>query len=130
MSSIKIEEYINNMNKIKIIVIVILGLNFSACYYDKEETLYPNNFVKLSDTSTVSYISLVKPLIDSKCATSGCHDASASGNVKLTNYTEVFAKKDRIKARAIDKKDMPSSGLSSSNISILQRWLDQGAKNN
>jgi hypothetical protein len=50
--------------------------------------------------------------------------------VKLTNYTEVFAKKDRIKARAIDKKDMPSSGLSSSNISILQRWLDQGAKNN
>lgn len=104
MSSIKIEEYLKNMNKIKIIVIVILGLNFSACYYDKEETLYPNNFVKLSDTSTVSYISLVKPLIDSKCATSGCHDASASGNVKLTNYTEVFAKKDRIKARAIDKK--------------------------
>jgi len=130
LSSIKVEVYLKNMNKIKIIVIVILGLNFSACYYDKEETLYPNNFVKLSDTSTVSYTSLVKPLIDSKCATSGCHDASAAGGVKLTTYSELFAKKDRVKVRSIEQKDMPSSGLSSSDISILQRWLDQGAKNN
>jgi hypothetical protein len=118
------------MNKINIIVLVIIGLKFSACYYDKEQTLYPNNFIKATDTSSVSYKTDVNPIITGKCATSGCHDASAAGNVKLTNYNEVFAKKDRIKARAIDKKDMPSSGLSSSDISILQRWLDQGAKNN
>jgi len=128
LSSIKVEVYLKNMNKIKILVIIILGLNFSACYYDKEETLYPNKF--LVDTSSVSYAALVKPLIDSKCATSGCHDASAAGNLKLTNYNEVFAKKDLVKVRAIDKKDMPSSGLGSSEISILQRWLAQGAKNN
>jgi uncharacterized membrane protein len=117
------------MNKIKIIVFVILGLNFSACYYDKEQTLYPNKFVV--DTSSVSYAALVKPLIDSKCATSGCHDATAVGSVRLTTYAEVFAKKDRIKVRSIDEKTMPTAGpLSSSEISILQRWLDQGAKNN
>jgi len=116
------------MNKIKIIVIVILGLNLSACYYDKEETLYPNKFVV--DTSVVSYAKLVKPLIDSKCATSGCHDASAAGNLILTTYTSVVVRKDRVKVRAIDQKDMPSSGLSSSEISILQRWLDQGAQFN
>jgi len=117
------------MNKIKILVIIILGLNFSACYYDKEETLYPNKF--LVDTSSVSYAALVKPLIDSKCATSECHDATASGNVKLTNYAEVFAKKDRIRATSIDQKTMPKSGpLSSTEISTLQRWLDQGAQNN
>lgn len=116
------------MNKIKITILVVLGLNLSACYYDKEETLYPNNFVV--DTSAVSYSAKVKPIIDGKCATSGCHDATAAGSVKLTSYAEVFAKKDRIKVRAIDQKDMPSSGLSSSEISILQRWLDQGAQNN
>lgn len=117
------------MNKIKIIVIVVLGLNLSACYYDKEETLYPNKFV--IDTSSVSYSAKVKPIMDTKCATSGCHDASGAGSVKLTTYAEVFAKKDRVKVRAIDQKDMPTAGpLSSSEISILQRWLDQGAQNN
>ncbi len=117
------------MNKIKLIVIVILVLNFSACYYDKEQTLYPNKFVV--DTSSVSYAAKVKPIIEGKCATSGCHDATAAGNVKLTTYTEVFAKKDRIKVRSIVEKTMPTAGpLSSTEISTLQRWLDQGAQNN
>ena len=121
------------MNKLKFTLIVLIGLNLNACYYDKEETLYPNKFVV--DTSSVSYATRVKPIIDGKCATSGCHDASASGGngggVKLTNYAEVFAKKDRIKVRSIDEKTMPTAGpLSSSEISILQRWLDQGAQNN
>lgn len=117
------------MKKIKIIVIVILGLNLSACYYDKEETLYPNKFVV--DTSVVSYSAKVKPIMDGKCATSGCHDATAAGSVKLTTYAEVFAKKERIKVRSIDEKTMPTAGpLSSTEISTLQRWLDQGAQNN
>ena len=105
---------------------------FSSCYADKEELLYPGS-VSAVDCSTVSakFAADVQPIIASKCATSGCHDASASGGVILQTHSQVSAKKDRVYARAVVEKSMPSSGaLPPAEIAKLKCWIDSGAPNN
>lgn len=113
-----------------------IGLLFTAvspgCYADKEELLYPGS-VSAVDCNTVSakYAADVQPIIASKCATGGCHDASASGGVVLQTHSQVSAKKDRVYARAVVEKSMPSSGaLSAAETAKLKCWIDSGAPNN
>lgn len=110
----------------------ILASAISGCYYDKEELLYPGS-VSAVDCTTVQakYAADVQPIIASKCATGGCHDASASGGVILQTHSQVSAKKDRVYARAVVEKSMPSSGaLSAAETAKLKCWIDSGAPNN
>lgn len=70
---------------------------------------------------TYTYDGEVKDIITAQCL--GCHDNSQSPN--LTNYAEVKAQIDRIKARAVDQKTMPPSGsLSASQLEILECWIE------
>ena len=73
----------------------------------------------------------VLPLIQSRCATANCHDASASGGIILQNYTQVFTVKDRIKTRAVVQKTMPVfTPLNAAETATLKCWIDNGAINN
>lgn len=113
-------------------IILLFAAIFSSCYADKEELLYPGS-VTAVDCSTVSakFAADVQPIIASKCATSGCHDASASGGVILQTHSQVSAKKDRVYARAVLEKSMPTSGaLPPAEIAKLKCWIDSGAPNN
>ncbi len=122
-------------SKIKFIaapVSLIILLATPGCYADKEELLYPGS-VSAVDCSTVTakYAADVQPIIASKCATGGCHDASASGGVILQTHSQVSAKKDRVYARAVVEKSMPASGaLLPAEIAKLKCWIDSGAPNN
>ena len=116
--------------------IFILGLMtvliFSGCYRDKEELLYPGSTLPVDCTTTsAKFAADVQPIILSKCAVSGCHDASASGGIIFQNYTQISSKKDRINARAVVEKTMPASGaLLPAEIAKIKCWIDGGALNN
>lgn len=104
----------------------------TGCYRDKEELLYPGSTTPV-DCSTVAakFAADVQPIILSKCALPGCHDATASGGVILQNYTQVSAKKDRINVRVIIEKNMPPFGaLLPGEIAKIKCWIDGGALNN
>jgi hypothetical protein len=109
--------------------VVVVATN--GCYYDKEELLYPLSFC---DTTAVTWTADIAPLINTNCATPGCH---GNGTVapNLTGYTAVKAQADngRLRARAIDgvPSFMPASGkLPACDIAALDRWLRAGAPNN
>ena len=110
----------------------LLVILLQGCYLDKEEILYPGSTV-VADCSTIpaKFSSDVLPIISSKCAIPGCHDASASGGVTFQTYAQISAKKDRIHTRAIIEKSMPASGaLLPEEINKIKCWIDAGALNN
>jgi uncharacterized membrane protein len=105
---------------------------FSSCYYDKEDLLYPNSNQAV-DCATIGakFAADIQPIINAQCATAGCHNASAAGGVTLMTYAQISAAKDRINARAVVQKTMPTSGpLSTTEINKIKCWIDGGALNN
>lgn len=114
----------------KKIVFIFLIVTCFSCYFDNEEELYgPVS----CDVSNVTYSNDVVAIINSSCATTGCHVAGGSGPGDFTNYNELKAKVDNntFQTRVlIDKTMPPSAPLSDCELSILQTWVDNGALNN
>jgi hypothetical protein len=101
-----------------------LFLFITACYNDKEELLYPNDF-GLADTSSVAtYTGFVKPLVVARCVS--CHAGFGNyAGLKIVVDNGKFAN------RVLVKKDMPSGGpLSAEQLAKLDKWLKAGAPNN
>jgi uncharacterized membrane protein len=107
-------------------------LMLSGCYYDKEEILYPGSGTVDCTTVPAGFAADVRPLIQSKCAISGCHNAAgASGGVVLENYSQISGKKDRINARAVVERSMPPTGpLTNAEAAKIKCWIDAGGLNN
>lgn len=116
---------------IKKLIIVFAGilLVFSSCYNQKEELLYPDgincNGVDAKFTVDVS------PIIQSRCATVGCHEAgSGNGPGALTDYDKIRNAANQIKP-AITSRIMPKgSTLSTDEIKKIICWINSGAPNN
>ena len=90
---------------------ILLVIATTGCYYDKEELLYPGSVIPVNcSTTSAKFGADVQPIISGRCATSGCHDVTASGGVILQTYTQISGKKDRINARAVVEKSMPTTG--------------------
>jgi hypothetical protein len=120
---------------IRIITVAVLSVSFflvmiSGCAYDNKEELYPP---KPADTTTVSYAVTIKPMLQTNCASSGCHE-SGGQMPDLTIYQNVFDNRTEIDRRAAQTNasdPMPSAGqMSASDRDKLGRWIDQGAHNN
>ncbi len=112
------------------LLIVFIGLSLSSCYYDNEESLYPNESSCYSPD--VSFSLDIKPMIDAKCATAGCH-VSGTGRVVLTSFQSIknIAVDGQLENRVLIQRDMPPSApLSRCDQEKLQAWLDNGATNN
>lgn len=90
-----------------------------------------NNNSNTNCTGTKSFASDVNPIIQSVCATSGCHNASSTNGVgPLTNYQQVFNARTNIRS-AIVSGLMPKNGtLSADQKSAIICWIDSGAGNN
>jgi hypothetical protein len=87
----------------------------------------------------------VLPILTSNCAFSGCHDAiSAADGVRLNNFENVIST-GKIKAGKPDDSELyeiiteskekdrmppaPAPRLSADQISVIRKWIVQGAKN-
>ncbi len=117
------------MKRIWVFTVVILtSMFFIGCYYDVASELYPDE--NCNTPAVVDYATNVKALIDSRCATSGCHVAGGSGPGDFTVASTAIAggQDGSIEARSIVQKDMPpSQPLSNCEIALLEAWIAQGA---
>ncbi len=106
-------------------LILITGLS----YCSKKET--PSTTQVDCATVNAKFSTDIAPLIQSKCATAGCHNNSAAGGTILLNYAQISSKSARINQRAIIQKDMPQGGsLTTLEIDKLKCWIESGAPNN
>lgn len=115
------------MKKLLYILVAASTIAISGCYYDKEEELYPNSVGSGScDTTSQTYTSNIKSIIDSRCATSGCHVAGAQ-SPDLSTYQGLVNNIARVKVRAIDEKSMPSAApLPACEINKITAWINAG----
>jgi uncharacterized membrane protein len=115
-----------------ILVVSLLLTTFTGCYYDKAELLYGASGTVNCTTISAKFSTDVKTIIQSKCATSGCHNAAgAAGGAVLETYTQIVAQSARIRQRCVIDKTMPSSGpLPAAEIAAIKCWIDSGAPNN
>jgi hypothetical protein len=103
----------------------------TGCYKDSKEAMYPSTGC---DTTTVTWSSNIQPIINSNCATSGCHDASSSsGGYALNTYSGVktIANNGRLLA-VIESGSMPKGApkLDNCTINKVRRWINTGAMEN
>lgn len=101
-----------------------------ACYYDKEDLIYGNDDC---NPVNVSYANDIVPIINSSCATSGCHVQGGGANGIFDNYDPVKAKVDNgsFRQRVVVTQDMPpGTPLSNCQIQYIEAWLNDGAPNN
>ena len=110
-------------------------LNFASCYYDNEETLYPDR-INCSPVTNPSFNVDVLPLLDTRC--NNCHSGSfASGSIRLDSYPEVQKYvKDGSLMGSINQSSgfspMPknSGKLTACQIETIQNWINSGAVDN
>lgn len=110
-------------------------LLLAGCYWDNEETLFPE--AGLCDTLDMSYASDVVPILSNNCYS--CHSNSnapdfASG-LSFEDYEDVAAYSDRI-VGSINHREgflpMPQGQeqLDSCEINTIEAWVNQGSLNN
>lgn len=114
---------------IKKILLLAFGLmGFYSCYYDVEEELYGTTNCNLP--TTIAYSTDIEPIIQAKCATSGCHVSGGGGNGIFDSYQGVKAKVDNgsfEQTTLIQMSMPPSGGLSNCEQQLFQAWIAAGA---
>ena len=87
-------------------------------------------------TDTYTFADDVKPIIETKCAISGCHNGDMGQDLNWTIF-EAFHKraasglvKYRVTHRIMPPSDSPEGPLSQDQINAIACWSDQGALNN
>ena len=115
------------------LVFLLMSL-LQSCYYDNAEDLYPQP--PACDTINVSYADDVWPIINANCT--GCHSGGApAGNIYLDNYDNIVIAADNGSLLGTIRHEsgyspMPKGGtkLSDCNISIIEKWVDDGTPDN
>lgn len=123
------------MKKLWIIPAVAL---LAACYKDNREDMYGIGPGSTCDTSNVTYSAVVQPVLQSKCATSGCHNAAShSAGVDLSSYAGAKIIADKGSLLQVIRHEsglppMPQGGakLDDCTIAQIQKWVNDGAPNN
>ena len=114
--------------KIPIVLIVFLAILTSSCASDSEsDVLEPIND---NTSETVTYTNTIATIMQSSCATSGCHDAtSKTAGVDLTSYEHVVqAFENRDALGEIERGEMPigSPVLPEATIKLIKNWIENG----
>lgn len=80
----------------------------------------------------IGYSGTIKPILDTNCNVTGCHNGDLGSNRDWRTYTSVKNDAASIKSRTINKS-MPPAGstpLTADQISQITCWVDDGALNN
>jgi len=132
------------MKKSILVAASFIAILVAGCYKDKYEVLHPAPKVvnQVCDTAkTISFATDVTPIINVSCAISGCHDAaSGAGGITLTTYKGVHSTVLSGQLLPAINHSGPNSGtsywmpvtgsLSSCEIAIITKWVNNGAANN
>jgi len=119
--------------------IIVVGACFFSC---KKKTTTPTSIQSLPDV--VSFSQHIAPIFNASCISSGCHSGilpAASLNLSSNvAYSQLFSKHeiDTVNVnssslyRQVASGAMPQGGskVSDYNINLIQKWIQQKAKNN
>lgn len=122
-----------------VVILIITSTTFTSCYYDNEETLYPET--PCDTVSSLSYSSDIVPVLSVNCYS--CHsivNAPVFGDglvlegyanlvTYLNNEPDVLLNSVKQNGLALS---MPRDGskLAKCSISDLEIWIKQGKRNN
>ena len=103
----------------------IFGILFSNCTSDSTDDL------TIPVMTAITYTQHVKPILDTSCATSGCHNATSSAaGLVLETYVQAkdaFENRFALGRMQSQGASMPPSGnLPDTTIEIMKDWRDQG----
>lgn len=126
-----------------LIVIVAMSCQHDAVIPEEYQTASQSEFC---DSDTVYFVNDIQPLLNSTCATSGCHDdQTAKHGVKITSYINIIQTAKVRPYRPDDSKlyevlfggkdgdlmpPSPQSPLTDAQKQMIYKWIEQGAKNN
>ena len=88
--------------------------------------------VTVTLTTGVGFIDTIKPIIDTNCAISNCHDGSNGSIPNWSNLATIQTNAANIKTRT-GNETMPPAGrpdLTPEQIQLIACWVDDGALNN
>ena len=148
-----------NKTKLTILILLLTGISFLAINCKHEIPLLVSSGggtgsgtgggtgggtptqVSTCSPDTVYFANTILPLINSSCATTGCHDAiSHAEGVTLTTYSQIMSLVSPFNAGSSKlytvlsnngENRMPPAGpLTSTQIANIQKWINQGALNN
>jgi hypothetical protein len=97
----------------------------SSCTYNE----LPISEITICETNSPSFSDCVLPIIEDNCMS--CHSENGGQSPILTSFPEIIlaVANDDLLARI--KNDMPPTNLmNSSDILIIENWIDEGAQNN
>jgi len=114
--------------------LVSAGL-LTACYYDKEEILYPGS-ANCTPVEAPAFNTDVLPLLEKKC--NNCHSGSfPSGGISLDSFAEVMKYVNNGSLMgSINQSSgyvaMPKNAgkMPACEVANIQKWIDSGASNN
>lgn len=123
---------------ISILLIIVVLVTISSCYYDKEELLYGgvSNIGCADTTGTVSYAQKVVPVLQQYCYS--CHTGSfPSGGILMGTYNadKTIAQNGKLYGsinHSSGYSPMPKgmSKFSGCQIIMIRKWIDDGMLNN
>ena len=115
--------------------LIALGILLQSCYYDNEVYLYGTGGGSACDTTNVTYLGTIAPLMASNC--NACHSATTGNGVNTSDYTNLklivtngkLVKSVNWTAGAIQ---MPLGGqkMPSCSLAKINKWVNGGALNN
>ncbi len=86
----------------------------------------------IDEILVASFAADIAPIIQTRCATSGCHVTGGNAPFTLIGYAEISARAGRIKIRT-QAGTMPpagSPGMSQLQVDLIGAWVDAGALDN
>jgi len=113
-------------------IFLILGLFLIASC--SKSTGTSKSFSSSDCTSTISYKTVIQPIMNSYCTS--CHQPSnAKGGYALSTYSGVTSNTNKVLASMLHNsgsEPMPDNGdqLSDDLLKKMYCWVNQGAKNN
>ncbi len=115
---------------LKKIMFIITGFVLLAgCYYDKEELLYPGGTP--CNGVDAKFSTKVLPLMQSRCAVVGCHDASSTNHAgPFTDYNLIKNHSIEIRSAVLSGLMPQGSSLTPDEIKLISCWVESGAPNN
>lgn len=121
-----------------VVVLTLILITSSGCYYDNEETLYPTG---TCDTTDVKYSVRVTSILTNRCYS--CHSISAGpvsgGGYVWEGYANIFGYLATSSStflnsinQGVGSNPMPkgSAKLSECDISTIEVWIQDGYPNN
>ena len=128
-----------NKKQVLVAILIVTSAYFFSC---KKKTTSPSPTPSLP--ATVSFSNDIMPVFNAHCNTSGCHGGgSPSAGLNLSSnvaYSQLFTKHEIDTSNASNSNlyievasgQMPQTGgkLSDYNINLIQKWIQQKAKNN